>query len=158
MKKLLLLYGIVLGCGEVIAQPAPAIEYSFDAAGNRIKRFLSVEDSNPPYGSRLASFSDTTGTQPNNQNSKDSLLSQSFLVSAYPNPTDGLVFINIEGYQSLNPKPNLILSDANGKIVSSQLITSAVFQINMTEFADGTYFLRVFTGEKSKSFIINKKG
>jgi hypothetical protein len=157
MKKLLLLCGIVLGCGEIIAQPNPAIEFSFDVAGNRIKRFLSVEDGPPPGGNRYGTPIDSTSSNTNAQYPPITSSSELLQVTAYPNPTEGLVFVTIEGYQGLNPKPNYVLSDGNGKIVSTQNILSPTCQINMTELANGTYFLRVISGEKSKSFIINKK-
>lgn len=157
MKKLLFIFAIVLGCGEIIAQPNPAIEFSFDAAGNRIKRFLSVEDGPPPNGNRYGNQVDSTTNNSNAQNQTGVSMPETLSVTAYPNPTEGLVFITIEGYQGLNPKPSFILSDVNGKIIATQDLSSSTHQINMAELANGTYFLNVVSGQKSKSFIINKK-
>jgi hypothetical protein len=157
MKKLLFLFAIVLGYCEGIAQPNPAIEFSFDAAGNRIKRFLSVEDGPPPNGNRQGSQTDSTNNNSNVQNQAVVSIPETLSVTAYPNPTDGLVFLSIEGYQGLNPKPSFVLSDVNGKIIVNQDLSSPTHQINMAELANGTYFLNVVSGQKSKSFIINKK-
>jgi len=65
-------------------------------------------------------------------------------VSVYPNPTDQLLNIRLEGQQN---DVSLNLYDAAGRVVMSDELTSgtALSQFNLTGIANGTYLLRLAT-------------
>lgn len=62
-------------------------------------------------------------------------------ISLYPNPTKDIIHVNIDGHK----QPTLQLYSLNGKLLKS--ITAN--QINISEFDNGTYLLKVITTEGS---------
>ena len=71
--------------------------------------------------------------------------------SVYPNPTQGNFIVDFALLEGENI--NMFLIDMNGRVVYSDVITNEVgaFQkyLNISEFADGTYFLKINTDSES---------
>ncbi|MCE3278480.1 MAG: hypothetical protein K0S44_671 [Bacteroidetes bacterium] len=61
-------------------------------------------------------------------------------ISAYPNPALDLVTLNIDKYGDLS----YLFTDANGKLVSQNQISSNLTEINCKELCSGVYFLKVY--------------
>jgi hypothetical protein len=61
-------------------------------------------------------------------------------VKAYPNPTLDLITLEIARYESLS----YLFTDANGKLVSQNKISSNLTEINCKELCSGVYFLKVY--------------
>lgn len=67
-------------------------------------------------------------------------------VSIYPNPTNGLVNIYIE-----NPAlfESIELRDINGNLITNQIVINTQSSIDMSAFANGIYFVRLISVEKT---------
>jgi len=72
-------------------------------------------------------------------------------VKIYPNPTKGMLSIETE---SFNVGTRFIVRDYHGKTVHEQLAEGKTTDINMTEFADGVYFIEITNGIESKVYKV----
>ncbi len=76
--------------------------------------------------------------------------------TVYPNPTPGLLTLRIENYP--NEKLFCQLFNINGTLLKNQKLTGNETTITMTNLVAGTYFLKVFDGQKEvKTFKIIKQ-
>jgi hypothetical protein len=77
-------------------------------------------------------------------------------ISAYPNPTNGLLILKVEKNENSNFAAQLF--DVNAKIVENLEILSEETNIQMNDKPVGVYFLRVFKDKNEiKSFKVIKK-
>jgi len=76
-------------------------------------------------------------------------------LTAYPNPTTENVWIRIE---SAVEKPlSYIIMENSGKIVSESEINETETEVDMSQLANGSYFLMVKEGQQNiKTFKIQK--
>ncbi len=66
------------------------------------------------------------------------------LMTVYPNPTTGLTHVQCE-----NPDAQeLRVYDVYGRLIQSQAINTELTDIDLSNCADGMYFLRIFNGEQ----------
>lgn len=74
-------------------------------------------------------------------------------VQVYPNPTDGQITVALE-----NQEFNVVMLDATGKILQSSNKRSERLIMDLTSYANGIYWLQVFTGESSfvQKIVLNK--
>ena len=136
----------------------PAVQYDYDAAGNRIAR-----DS---FGPCKTDGSDTVTTGNNNeqllsqQNDNRNLPleeQQGFNISVYPNPTHGQLQVAAEqGFMGLGNKIAGVYS-LKGELIFQQNITSSNFTLDFTERATGYYIVRVLADGYSKEWKIQKQ-
>lgn len=80
-------------------------------------------------------------------------------ISVFPNPVDNTLQVNINGTVD-NSTLKIELMDITGKILTNEKIAGTIitYQLNMKEYASGSYFLRI-TNEKKQlinSFKIQK--
>jgi hypothetical protein len=82
----------------------------------------------------------------------DADLSSSFQI--YPNPTRGI--IRISGIENLTAK--IQISDIQGKVIYQMEKLQNGFIVDLTEYADGLYFVRISTDTETfdKSFVIRR--
>ncbi len=113
---------------------AQTIEYSYDHNGNRTQRKLYVCP-NCPNTHREAK-KDTTKQK----------LAEHYGISAYPNPTLDKVNLNIANSPS-KEQIDLELADPEGKIVFTQKNVPTQNQIDMYNYQQGIYYLRVTIGK-----------
>lgn len=74
----------------------------------------------------------------------------------YPNPVDSFIVLKIDNYKT--QPMHYILSDINGRELSSQTISESESQIDMNYLPSAIYFLQVMDADKIlKSFKILKK-
>lgn len=81
----------------------------------------------------------------------DKLASNDVALSIYPNPTTGLINLNIESPKVENIK--LIVKDLNGKTVHEELLNvngSFNKQLDFTRFAKGIYYMQIQSRSISK--------
>ena len=77
------------------------------------------------------------------------------LVSAYPNPTNGILILRSETQELATL--NFQLYDMGGKLMYGSKITTTETKIAMNSLTTGTYFLKVTRGSKEiKTFKIRK--
>jgi hypothetical protein len=75
--------------------------------------------------------------------------------SAYPNPTSGLLTLNVSDY-SLD-RLNYQLFDTNGRFILSEKISSIETQIALEKFPSATYLIKIIDQNKNiKTFKIIK--
>ncbi len=81
------------------------------------------------------------------------------ILSLYPNPANTVVNIEIDG--GVNSPTEYIIYNSIGSVVSSNYIGLlsgvSLEQINISEFKDGVYLIRIISGQKSSSHLFLKK-
>jgi len=156
MKILLYLTIIFFFIQNVQAQsgygPNDKIGFAYDAAGNRIRRFLIVDSCPecPPDESQERSSApniDSIAVGPN-QNSLS--------IKVFPNPTDKDITVLINGYELLKEKPSLTMSDVNGKTVLIRQLNSNNSLIDLSDLTRGTYYLYVNTEYNKMTYKVIK--
>lgn len=134
------------------AQTVEKIGFEYDAAGNRIRRFLIVEQCSycPPNGNPgrdSGPIVDSIVVGPNQQ---------SLSIKVYPNPTDKDITVLVNGYEILTEKPLLTMSDATGKTVLTRQLNSNNSLIDLSELTRGTYYLYVNTEYNKMTYKVIK--
>jgi hypothetical protein len=69
----------------------------------------------------------------------------------YPNPTDGVLFVQTLRATSL-PAETYCITNLTGQTVLSGSITDETLQIDVTGLAEGMYFISV--GEETRKFVV----
>ncbi len=76
-------------------------------------------------------------------------------VSAYPNPTSGILVLKVEDYQTRTLQCKLL--DLDGKVLETITLAGAETRINLSNYASATYFLHLTDkGAHLKTFKIIK--
>lgn len=76
-------------------------------------------------------------------------------ILAYPNPTKDLLLLEVDPQISNNSSYSLC--DINGKVLNINVLGSKETMINMSEYACGIYFIRIFNDKNEiKTFKIIK--
>lgn len=81
--------------------------------------------------------------------------------SVYPNPTDGILNIEMFANKVLGDKLNVQITDIIGKIVFEQEIGQSngqTYQVDMSAFENGSYFATVYNQsyKKTVKFVLNR--
>ncbi|MDR0546116.1 MAG: T9SS type A sorting domain-containing protein [Dysgonamonadaceae bacterium] len=134
-----------------------AFTYSYDASGNRTSRRL--------YNSAIAGLrSAGNATDPGRDGSKDEIKSVEgggglvaeellqFIVNIYPNPTDGLVTINIPACRN----GEIRIFDPSGKNLYNRKITGETEIIDLSSYVPGTYMAEISVDGKMGTYKIIK--
>jgi len=87
---------------------------------------------------------------PSNCFSTTSILEQTNSISLYPNPTNNLITLDIEGYNGL---VNVEVYDLTGKLLQSTTNTT----ISMGEYAKGIYVFKVAYGDRVEKLKVVKE-
>ena len=132
MKKTLKFTAAMLLSGIIYAQPD--VRYTYDDAGNRVKR----ETYDPNLPDMLVSN--------NNEMHEHLNKSKAILVSAQPNPTPEKVLVAIE-YKEIEPQPvNMYLFDVTGKkIAQAKNIKQSQHEFNLQALPKGIYYIKITT-------------
>ena len=78
-----------------------------------------------------------------------------FTATASPNPTRDIVQLRING--TINKNMSYLIADLNGKILLKSPISNAIHSINLGNFSNGVYIIKINEGEKTvQSFRIIK--
>lgn len=73
-------------------------------------------------------------------------------VSVYPNPTKGLVFIESE----TELEKSISICDVTGKLVYTEKVKDKKHHLNLSEYSNGMYFLKITTTNGTREFKIMK--
>lgn len=134
--KLLLLLSTFL-----LSAKADKVLFSYDSAGNRVRREIVIEKKSAPSKMEAEYFSD--------------MLSEKE-IKIYPNPTDGLLKVEICGYDDPD-NCKISVYTISGQLVLASDVTSSLTEVDITTQPDGMYiFLIVLNGEESTWKIIKK--
>ena len=74
-------------------------------------------------------------------------------ISIYPNPTNGIIKINLEEFAKTSRVSNIIITDITGKIIINYQLSSTNSKIDISNQPAGIYFIKIQTENK----IIVKK-
>jgi Zn-dependent metalloprotease len=72
-------------------------------------------------------------------------------ISIFPNPTDGQFMIRFDEFM----ESNIIISDISGRIIFQGKYASEIINIDLTLYADGTYFLTILDADMQQ--VISEK-
>lgn len=137
LKLLLLLLTFSLSAN------ADTLSFSYDSAGNRVKREIVVEKKSAP--------SKADG----NSEYFSEMLSEKE-IKLYPNPTEGLLKIEICGFGDTD-NCELSIYNMSGQQIRSIQVTSPVTDIDISTQPNGMYiFLITLNGDESTWKIIKK--
>jgi hypothetical protein len=142
LKMILLFIGAFLLQNTSKAQNK--VSFVYDTAGNRISRSIVV--SAPPLKSAAEEEEEPTVYS--------EVLSE-LLIKIYPNPTQGLLHIEIANLPA-DVVAHIALYQLSGnQIVSKQ--TSGSTEIDLTGQSAGTYLMRIIAGKEQTEWKIIKK-
>jgi hypothetical protein len=118
------------------------VTYSYDAAGNRISRTIVI-------GELRADVSEEQEITTYSE-----ILSE-LLIKIYPNPTTGLIRIEIQNLP-VDETANITLYELSGKLIISKQ-TSVSTEIDITGQPAGIYLLKIVAGKEQTKWKIIKK-
>lgn len=137
-KKLVML---LIAAVPLIAFSQSKLRYSYDNAGNRVKREIVVktkslpDSSDPEYYSEMLSDKD---------------------IRIYPNPTEGHLKVEIAGWDA-SDQGNLQLYNAAGQLILNQRMGSSYTELDISSRTNGLYILHITLNGKETSWKIIKK-
>ena len=139
MKKYFLLLLLVLCiCGNLHSQ---GLKYSYDEAGNRIKRELVVEPISNPI-------------KPTQSKSSDIMKEKD--IHIYPNPTEGMLRVEIVGLMD-DDNCSLMISDITGRTVLTCNVSMQMTDLDISAQPKGIYILSVTLNGGTDAWKIIKK-
>jgi hypothetical protein len=140
--SLFLFFAGIMGlCKIALAQDK--VSYSYDAAGNRISRIIVMGElraDEPEVQEEETAYSE--------------MLSE-LLIKIYPNPTRGLIRIEIQNLP-VGETANITLYELSGKLITMKQ-TSESTEIDITGQPAGIYLMKIIAGEKQTEWKIIKK-
>lgn len=125
------------------------IQYSYDAAGNRVKRTVIHLISTPQD-----KWDPSASNQKEQKPIADSL--DNFQLSIYPNPTLGNLTLQASELDPEN-SPMIFISDLSGRLLLEQKFSELVMSLDFSGYSNGPYILYVTIGERQKEWTVIKK-
>ena len=119
--------------------------FAYDAAGNRTSRTIDMSSKSAPQ-------QDTQEEQP----AGFSEILAGVRITIYPNPTDGLIKVDIQDLPE-GETATLNLYSLSGVLILSKEKVTASTEINITGQADGVYLLKIVAGKEQSEWKIIKK-
>lgn len=118
------------------------MSYSYDSAGNRIKREIVLSPNRMPKagGNDISSVSDLLGDKK---------------IKILPNPSQGIIQIEIVGYED-SDVCTISLYSVSGQILTNVKIISNITDIDISGFPDGIYILAIQLNGHSSTWTIIK--
>ncbi|MDR1729411.1 MAG: T9SS type A sorting domain-containing protein [Prevotellaceae bacterium] len=152
MKKIIIFPIIICLCSTL---PAQTVRFLYDAAGNRVERYI---DMTAPglRSATIAAEEETEETSENTPLKELQDLSLANPIHIYPNPTDGLLKVQIDNLQE-NQKASVILMNMQGQTVLSRSAVRDIVELDMSTSAQGIYIMRISIDEKNTEWKIIKK-
>ncbi|OJU49332.1 MAG: hypothetical protein BGN96_11000 [Bacteroidales bacterium 45-6] len=138
MKKSVLLFLLLLGCGIAPAQ----VSFGYDAAGNRISRTITL--------ARSALVTKTDSVKPATEMLGD------MQVKIYPNPTQGRLSVQVIGLPD-GTSGTLGIFSLQGQLLLRGEASSSRTDLDISGQPVGTYILRINVGGKNTSWKIIKE-
>lgn len=139
MRKTLVM--LLIAAVPLIAFSQSKLHYSYDNAGNRVKREIVVRTKSLPDGSDPEYYSEMLSD-------KD--------IRIYPNPTEGHLKVEIAGWETAD-QGSLQLYNAVGQLVLNQRVGSSFTELDISSRGNGLYILHITLNGKETSWKIIKK-
>ncbi len=150
MKQLIILTGLVLILPfAILAQTT--VKFEYDAAGNRIKRWLEVKElkssdsliADPTLYSLMADISDEATLGENSRETQ-----------VFPNPVERILTV-APGSEAVAICRYRLL-DTQGRLLEDETTESYPFRINLQHRQAGTYYLHLQSSELNQLFKLIK--
>lgn len=125
------------------------VKYSYDASGNRVKRFIEESDSQENFTGDSVRY-DTLAKEPVNGKGKGSKM-----VTLFPNPTQGVLNLELKGFTEYD-KADYMITSLTGQNMLHQRVTASVTRIDISSLSPGTYIVRVSAGGRVETWKIIK--
>lgn len=139
MKKALILPLVILmSCQMTIAQK---VNFSYDNAGNRVKREIALQTRGIAESSSPEYFSEAIAEKN---------------IRIYPNPTDGLLRVEIAGQES-SDQCTFRIFNSSGLQVLSIHATSSSTVLDISARPTGVYILHILLNGRETTWKIIKK-
>jgi len=142
MKKIILYLTLFIS----VKSYSQAIEYLYDANGNRTERHLYVCPS-CPQGGRMAAT-------PPPQDTTQAVAAKHGL-NVFPNPTQDKINLTLTNLTD-DETTSVTVSDESGKALYTAKNLQSQNEINMASFNNGTYFVRVTMGKDVMVYKVMK--
>ena len=139
MTKKILIF-LLAAFFAAMAHSQQPLQFDYDDAGNCILKYRTVV---------VAPVGDAP-QKPQNEQIGERML------TIYPNPTYGLVRVEISGDVPENPI-NVMLSDMGGKVLQSFSTANINFDVDLTSCPQGNYLLVMVIDNKKSTWQIIKK-
>ncbi len=146
MKKIVSIYIMICLCTMLSAQ---TIRYTYDAAGNRTERYI---DMTPEVRSAKAAATEGDAAAP--EELEDRSLSNAIRI--YPNPTEGLLKVEIDNLQE-NQKASIALMTLQGQTVLRKSNVQGMTELDISNSLQGTYIMRISIDGNNTEWKIIKK-
>lgn len=140
------LFGLFLMSSIASMAQNNTLNFAYDDNGNRILRELVFEEIR-----NVESFNKENALTVNTNNLLDTLD-----IKLFPNPTHGQFYIQIaDTLPDIQIK--VVLMTVSGNIISEKLVTSDRIEFDLSNQADGIYFLQLLLSENNRVWKIIKK-
>lgn len=127
----------------------PKLMYQYDVAGNRIKRYMHIDC---PIIERTAPAPQNAVAQ--QEEARKKILAKSAeAIQVFPNPAQKYLMLECPN-EWINA--GWTLMGGNGEMITSGQVQSAVGEINVSNLANGNYFLKVELDGVAKTYKIMK--
>lgn len=139
--RIFILLGLLLIFHTNISFPQ-YVSYGYDATGNRIKREIVMSTYNnirkaPQKASVSECLSDRT-------------------IKIYPNPTKGMLKIEIGGWTETD-RGSITIHSTNGAILITRSLTESSMTFDITNYSAGIYLMHIKIGDKGTTWKIIKE-
>ncbi len=119
-----------------------AIGFGYDPAGNRTSRTMIIQENKSAYNNDL-------------DMPEDGLDWNKLGLRLYPNPTQGELRFEFENYPE-DAKVHYVLYDLNGKmLLNEEMLNTSTF-LDLGNYPDGNYILKLIIGKDAKTYQIIK--
>jgi len=125
-----------------LCSSAQTVTYTYDNAGNRIRREIVLNRQNAPAAHAIAS------------SYNDRVAGKDFRI--HPNPTHGALSLEIIGYEASDNGRYTVVS-TGGQIIVNQKIASAISSLDISSQANGIYILHIVLNGQERTWKIIKK-
>ena len=164
-NNLLVVFTLILLCSSGIkvsaqqATPQPGdhfttVNYTYDNAGNRWKRNIQFTV-NKRDTSQHPDTATSNKLKPYKENVADSFSIKQVII--YPNPTDGLLKLDIQGALLIPLVGEIVIMASDGSTVLTSQVMGEHNDIDLSPFADGNYWLNISINGEKRSYSLVKK-
>jgi hypothetical protein len=145
-KKILLIAALFAlaasNAGNAFAQ---SVTFGYDAAGNRISRTVLM--SAPQAAPRAAEASQEPFVEQ---------LAADLQVKIYPNPTKGILQVELTGIEDDDETPQIAVFGINGTMLWHTNATSTLNSVDLSQYPAGVYVLKLTIRGKQTDYKIIK--
>ena len=155
MKKIHLLALVLMSISATYAQSNLTREYHYDESGNRtVRRVLTMKSMKMENDSTHTTDNSITENSPEDPYYVEKI--GNIQLNIFPNPTSEMVTVRIENYTDFK-EGTLRLCMLNGQLLREYPINSPEFRINLSNYVNGIYLLKLQINQHSDTWKIVKQ-